>query len=189
MAGPVARDSGASAEARGADLAVEVSRLAEQLRAMEQEARKAREALARRLDVAEQRGGAAPSASDAAADAGGELPEAEVSAESIVFTLDDAFAEETRDAGWAMDTEELLYRQLSSPELGVAASAVIECRTTLCTIEGLHTDADAQARFIEAFPMLLDGMSGYVQAEVSADGSPMTRVYVARVGFGLPAMP
>jgi hypothetical protein len=173
-----------------ADLAAELGRLREQLQAMEQDARRARDALARRLTVAEQRMQPMPDAAGSISDADSHLQEADAAPEAVAMSLDDAFADEPRDAGWALETEESLYRQLSTPDIGVSALAMIECRTSLCAIEGLHEDNAGQERFMDEFPALLEeGMSGYVHTDIAADGRPVTRIYLARMGFGLPEMP
>lgn len=174
-----------AADTTYADWAAELARLSEQLQAE----RSARENLARRLSAAERRMQPMADAPTPTSDADGDLIDAEVAPERVAMSLDDAFAAEPRDDGWALETEDALYRKLSAPDIGVSGLAMVECRTSLCTIEGLHEDNGAQQRFMEEFPMMLDGMSGYVQTDRAADGSPITRVYLARSGFGLPDIP
>jgi hypothetical protein len=102
------------------------------------------------------------------------------------------FQSEARDAAWSESARQDLRRELDALETAKDQVKLVECRSTLCKVEGRF---ETTRTFTEMMKKLFVGSDakmahGGVMApvvEVTADGQVRAEVYMARAGTSLPS--
>lgn len=110
--------------------------------------------------------------------------------EVITDLLEDSFFSERYDTSWAGKEEEKLHSMFT--EANPEGNHLLEasCRSSLCRIEVLHDDTEAEERFIRAFAasakLLNDDKRAFYHMVSDEDGDQRTVLFYARREFELP---
>ena len=103
-------------------------------------------------------------------------------------TNDTAFDRQAVDGLWAQQADAVLKDAFASNELHTMSPAVMECRSTLCRVEVVHTDAYERSQFEHQLPVLVGTLLPSIAMHTTErdDGSSVSVVYLSREGYPLP---
>ena len=108
--------------------------------------------------------------------------------------LDDYFARERPDPGWAYDAQRTAEARIVGAIPKTSEVRSIECRASMCRIETAHQDLDQYQQFVHRALMdpetkLWNGGFFATLLGEPAEGRVTTVAYLARDGEALPPMP
>jgi hypothetical protein len=96
---------------------------------------------------------------------------------------------EQRDRSWAPAYEDSLREAVTASAEGGAAPTVeaVSCRTSVCRLDLSYATAEAQMKFLQAFPAHRPAMTAaHWHNAPASDGAPRTTIELVREGYPIP---